>query len=229
MCMAKVKTGEKLAIGDWIYLWVAKDGDYPAAAKGKEVMITSHGIQTKNVDIFDIPGGYEVAFYAPDGAILQDPGFIGVATNAIQPFASFKDKSRNYELSKFQGKHGGKSETYGTIQSFLANNEENVINHKKVLDDFEKLEKDGKLTDPMMKSMFEQAKKVKIPSLSMDIITIRNRKLKGSSPTLKDVLKVLSDSNFKYKTIHCSFCLAVQNEKGELVWDAKNQTFVKKK
>ena len=70
MCMAKVKTGEKLAIGDWIYLWVAKDGDYPAAAKGKEVMITSHGIQTKNVDIFDIPGGYEVAFYAPDGACL---------------------------------------------------------------------------------------------------------------------------------------------------------------
>ena len=46
---------------------------------------------------------------------------------------------------------------------------------------------------------------------------------------LKDVLKALSDSNFKYKTIHCSFCLAVQNEKGEMVWDAKNQTFVKKK
>ena len=227
--MTKVKTGEKLAIGDWIYLWVSKDGDYPGAAKDKEVMITSHGIQTKKVDIFDIPGGYEVAFYAPDGAILQDPGFRGVATNSIQPFASFTDKTRNYELSKFQGKHGGKSETYETIQSFLANNEEIVINHKKTLDDFEQLDKDGKLTDPTMKSMFEQAKKVKVPSLSMDIITIRNRKGKGSPPTLKDVLEALSDGNFKYKTVHCSFCLAVQNEKGEMVWDAKIQTFVKKK
>ena len=195
-----------LKVGRKLYLFTDHAG------RAENLLITSHGgyfarpefgKQTgrgKNIPglggWLEVPEWTTLYFYGPHKAVLQDPSIAKV-------FAGMKyleqvpagDKVRNYRLSKYQGKHGNKEETYLTIQGDIERNR-NFISMR-----------DDAILNPEI-TLDWIIKHCGKPFPKFDVLTVRARYsvLMAMGITVRDVLKQLEDKDYKYRHIHCVFC-----------------------
>ena len=104
----------KTPIGEHLWLW--SHGD---PGKASALIISAHGAVL--ADSFTPPPGSRLVFYAPPEHALIDPNLIEVAGgNVIAKEVVEAGTSRNYALTKFQGKkHGSEDETYDRIERIL--------------------------------------------------------------------------------------------------------------
>ena len=100
------------------------------AADRYHCFISSHG-DVKGKGFITVPDGVFVVFYGPHGNMIVDPGINSLNNGKIKIFP-YEIKGpgsqiHNYELRKYQGKHGEKTETYERIAEVVQQTEENII------------------------------------------------------------------------------------------------------
>ena len=198
------KAGEFMPteLGDSIYLWKGKSAN-------SDVMITAHGGYTLSNKPFKVPGSTSIHFLAPHGFLLNDPGLKPVATGSLTAFDSYASGSLcpNYELSKYQGSHGGSdgkpAETYADIAVKMHPEAE-----RQLLREFKPFNLDEALAS--------------VKEIRYDVITIRNRNF-HSTPDLDEVVKQLAKHGFSYSNIYCSFCRGRMGHPDEfdMSWNAR--------
>ncbi|MFO1050922.1 MAG: hypothetical protein U1F36_01750 [Planctomycetota bacterium] len=181
------------------------------------VLITAHGGIQEKGKTFQLPKGVTVRFFTPHGTVLKDPGVTAIlqgkdATETITGGACY-----NYELSKYQGRHGGSegkpAETYESIGKSMANFREaeekwqakaNPVVEKATYQGVDSLSGPEKaIWKWLMRSYTDYGQ---IYKDLCDVITIRNRVLSIGEITLKDAIAAALKVNPKYTTFECSFC-----------------------
>lgn len=172
-----------------------------------ELLISAHGGYSARTDYFTTP--VVLNFYAPDGYVLDDPGarnlMIGGGCPAFET-TPVGGQCRNYELSKYQGKHNKTGETYASLAADMAMSR----NHRN-----------------MVLGLTAQEKKVLGAnadlsySPEMDVLTVRNRLGKKGTPNLAEAV-TWALSLHQYKSIHCSFCRVAAHHPGkDAYWNVK--------
>jgi hypothetical protein len=182
------------------------------------VLITAHGgIDKKKQPKFTLPSGVSVRFFTIHGTVLPDPGVNTVLEGAKLVEEITGGSCFNYELSKYQGRHGGSNgkpaETYESIAKSQANfaklegsfksNVDPVVNKATYegVDSLSKAERGWwKMACRRMEEYGQLYKD------DCDVVTIRNRVFSIGEITLKDVIKATRDVNPGYDTYECSFC-----------------------
>lgn len=148
-----------------------------------------------------------VFFYGPHGYTLKDPGVYGITTRTI-PWLEKCVANRlaqDYELTKFQGRHGKGGETYEFIGKTMHPGHYEAY--------IEKM-----FPNPVFRA--DAMKQVAGKSVAMDVITIRNRRV-FSNPTLFSLILALQNRGFNYREIHCSFCRGGLGDANPPSWDYK--------
>lgn len=104
----------KTPIGEHLWLWSHGDPGNASA-----LIISAHGAVL--ADSFTPPPGSRLVFYAPPEHALIDPDLREVAAgNVVAKEVVEAGASRNYALTKFQGKkHGSEDESYDRIEKVL--------------------------------------------------------------------------------------------------------------
>jgi hypothetical protein len=177
---------------------------FKSTTSSRDVLISAHGGYYKANKTFDVPGtgkDVEIIFYAPHGSTLTDPGMTimkGDFENAGSVFSG--NKCVNYELSKYQGRHGGQpgkpAETYDSIASTVEDEDRRLVRH------FERmLAAAGKGNQQMAKGAIDQIR----AGRTMNVVTIRNR-WNSSDVWLKDVVATVRKAYPGINRFHCSFC-----------------------
>jgi hypothetical protein len=172
----------KTQIGEHLWLW-----SHGVPGKASALIISAHGAVL--ADSFTPPAGSRLVFYAPPEHALIDPNLIQVAEgNVIAKEVVEAGTSRNYALTKFQGKkHGSEDETYDRIE--------------KILKGF----------------FFEGGKPPDVEILTvrnrMDPRLLSRRRADHGSQgvTLATSLTQLQTKGFTYPEIRCSFCRGTTN------------------
>jgi len=189
-------------LGSKFYLWHGK-------TRKNLVVITAHGGYALHNKPFKVPSGMRIHFYAPHGYILKDPGLAAAADGSTSVHDSY-DSGRwcpDYELSKFQGRHGSEKETYERIGAGM-HRDARIARSRE-------MSGGGELSAAQLSGMKE---------IIMDVITVRNRILQ-KSPTLGDVIQAMQKDGLRYKEIYCSFCRCRSGLPDELdrSWNAQLQ------
>lgn len=177
---------------------------FKSATSSHDVLISAHGGYYKANKTFDVPGtgkDVEIIFYAPHGSTLSDPGMMIMKGNFQDAGSVFSgNKCIDYELSKYQGRHGGQpgkpAETYDSIASTVEDEDRRLVRQ------FEKmLAAAGKGNQQMAKGAIDQI----TAGRTMNVVTIRNR-WHSSDVWLKDVVAMVRKAYPGIKRFHCSFC-----------------------
>ncbi len=174
------------AVGSKIYLWHGE-------SRKDTVVISSHGGFTHQNKPFKVPAYMTVQFMAPHGYILKDPGLQTAAVGAVPSFDNYTASKQcpDYELTKYQGRHGGEKETYEFIGRDM---------HRGArIRQFEAINKS--IGAPQMTEL----EKEQIKNVVADIITVRNRKFM-KAPTLSEIIATLEKNKIRYKNVVCAFC-----------------------
>ncbi len=191
-------------IGKRIYLWSRKKG---AQSPGvKQCVISAHGGQSKINGMGNTNNAAaSLVYYAPHGYILTDPSLMGIMDGSAKPVETVvSTSSQDYELSKYQGRHGSKSETYERIGGMAERIEEDLANMELAIGQFKSLGKDSRAEEV-------EARLNKMKN-KMDIVTIRNRRFVKGDVLLSEVVNGLAKAGYKYDVIHCSFCRCRQED-----------------
>lgn len=178
----------KVALGDHLYIFRSGTG-LPNPAED-HLLISAHGGWSTSDGTFKVPQWTQLYFYGREGASIKDPGVYNVMKGEWQVVeaAGAGTLVRDYQLSKYQGRHGNEKETYDSIGSSIDRNSE------------------------AMQRMAQGDKYVKDRNFgyNFDVLTVRNRNpynpFATTGSSLKKVLQTLSDNGYKYENIHCSFC-----------------------
>lgn len=183
----------QIPIGEKFYVF-RHDASTPVDPATDHLLISAHGgfMNLKGPlgsSSFAVPSWTQLHFYAPHGSTIANPGIYDLMKGEYEVLETFAagDTVTNYELSKFQGKHGDEDETYESITGNVKRNREQVSWLSEQMTS-------GKAHGPGRNFAF-----------NFDVLTVRNRVLR-SSPTLKDALSELGKHGFRYENIHCSFC-----------------------
>jgi len=114
-----------MAIGRHLYLFTAK-------VPTDECLISAHGGGLSGNVMFSVPSGVSVHFYVPHGFTLQDPG-IALAAARRQPTETVvgPGQCHDYELSKFQGRHGNNAETYESISTRVERESADLLKYRR--------------------------------------------------------------------------------------------------
>lgn len=175
-------------LGKIAYYWAAKEDEFQ-----NDVIISAHGGIRRSAEAdLDIDRRLTLKYYVDHGFVLPDPGY--------QPFAAptppvaketvtgnLSEKSYNYELSKYQGRHNKAGETYSRIQNAATLG----IQHNKTLDE-----------------MFPEGilpTNVAGRQTLFDVVSVRNRWWSSGSD-LKTILALILAHRKRGGIIHCSFC-----------------------
>lgn len=115
------------SLAELMYLFMPKAGT-------NRVVISAHGGRTRTTNAFTVPSDSVLRFYSEDTNSVLDPGLDNFYTFEVIPreIISESEPCYDYQLSKYQGRHGNRNETYASIaqtitresesrQSFLAN------------------------------------------------------------------------------------------------------------
>ena len=167
-------------VGNDFYLW------YSGAFRG-ELTVSAHGSQTFTHSTFIVPEWSRILFYAPDGYSLLDDGkSLEALVNTsrmlkLMPYEVFEPGSEcpNYNLSKYQGRHG--RSPFPVVGYFMSGSNDETY------EDVSKLTKGA----------------------NRDVITVRNRvgfSAPSLRMLLRDM--EVENLNGPYAEIHCSFCRA---------------------
>jgi hypothetical protein len=191
----------QIPLGKRMYLFMDDD------SQADELIITSHGgyyeagkfgAGTKKIPV---PDWTSLAFYGPHTYVLADPSLSNVLNGGIKIYKTAGPGKNviNYSLSKYQGKHGNKNETYATIMTSIGSNRNLEIMRQEALGsgDNDKIAMVNKIAPNAFPKF--------------DVLTVRNRYFKGGDPNLLDVLDELDRTDHKYSKIHCVFCRSPMN------------------
>lgn len=176
-------------LGDIFYLFYPKE-------KTDRVIISAHGghALVSGTNTFRVPTDTVLRFYSSDENSVLDPGFSSFYASEAAPkeVLSDGDKSFDYILSKYQGRHGNKSETYDSIATALSSA---VNGRKNTLKLAEKNK--GAARDKLLNS----AARYKVAA----VLTVRNRWLKGEA-TLSKVIREVKATAPEIVIFDCLFC-----------------------
>lgn len=178
-------------IGSKLYIFKSK-------SNSTDALISAHGGYYKGNRSFQVPHGIELIFYGIHGNVLSDPGVKLSDTKAkVVETISGGKQCTDYELSKYQGRHGGSpgkpAETYGRIANRINYVDDNLAQLFKIAS----TSTNEKVAKSAMKNIQD--------SRSMSLITIRNR-WNSQNVYLKDLLPMVLKSYPGIKRFHCSFC-----------------------
>ena len=181
----------QISLGSKYYIFKHDNSDKISPTED-HLLITAHGgyaskggVFSKKTKQFKVPGWCQLYFYGDHTFTLKDPKIYPIMKGEYQVKMTIPSGGMvmDYELSKYQGKHGNKDETYDSIKSNIDQNNKAVTG-----DDFEYRNKQSRNYQ-----------------YSFDVLTVRNRVGSGD-PTLSELLKALDQGGFRYENIHCSFC-----------------------
>jgi hypothetical protein len=178
-------------LGSTLYLFKSK-------TNSTDCLISAHGGYYKGNAGFEVDSGLEIIFYGEHHKTLSDPG-VKLADFDAEPVEVLKGGKLcfNYELSKYQGSHGGTegkpAETYESI------NRRVEYNNDRLMSAFNTAitTKNQKVAQNNLKAIMS--------SRSMSVVTIRNRWF-SQNVYLKDVIKAVRKESPSIKRFHCSFC-----------------------
>lgn len=118
----------QIALGEKFYLFKHDNKDTINPAED-HLLVTAHGgymdvrgpLGSKN---FKVPSWTQLHFYGAHGLSLLDPGVYDIMKGEYQvsETAGPGDSVTNYELSKYQGRHGNINETYTSISANIQTN-----------------------------------------------------------------------------------------------------------
>ena len=176
-----------MAIGRHLYLFTAK-------VPTDECLITAHGGAFSGNKMFDVPPGVKLNFYVPHGFTLQDPGLALVYSRpAPSEMVVGPAQCHEYDLSKYQGRHGNNSESYDDISSAVHNESMNLVRRRRAVAD----------ARPGIKRQIAQDQLSQVRPFN--VVTIRNR-FGSSGVHLSDVITQVRQVVPMIRVFHCSFC-----------------------
>jgi hypothetical protein len=188
------KTGSSILkpkkVGDWYYAWTSDDGNQVT----QECVVDAHGCSA-NMEFAHSPiNNVELVFYCPHGQKLQDPGIMHFARGSVPEYETItvgpsKPSYQDYELGKNDAKRG-------TLEhyKYLAEG----MHPRGLIEMYSQFYKDDQ------QKIISAADSIK--NISMDVISVRNRKCATGSPTLSHVIKTLQKKGYNYTKIHLAIC-----------------------
>jgi hypothetical protein len=161
------------------------------------VIISAHGghATLSKTNQFKVPTDVVLRFYSDDTKSVLDPGFKNFFQGEAAPkeIITEGDRSFDYLLSKYQGRHGAKEETYDSIAAVM--NETAALRASM-------LASANKATSAKAKNMFlGGAAKEKLAA----VVTIRNRWFKGEA-TLSMIVNAVKKQAPSIVIFDCLFC-----------------------
>ena len=182
------------AVGDSIYVLVPKDPP-------QRVIITAHGGHKvlSKTNSFKVPTDTVLQFYSDDTFSVKDPGFSDFFTKLSVPkeVLSEGDTCFDYVLSKYQGRHGNKKETYQSIGTDIDDMYRAAKNHASNVSKYEKMG----MTEKAQQNKDLAAFKSKVPA----VMTVRNRWGKGDV-TLSIAIDAVKHAAGSVQVFDCLFC-----------------------
>ena len=216
---------QRQMLGEEIILFTDNTG-VPAP----NLVISSHGAYLPRPEIgkenersgwFRVQAGVELLFYGPHKVALEDPTVDGVLAKTPFEKKVAGELVRNYHLSKFQGRHGAKTETYASIESGIDLNRTQVDSQHQILaslglDLAIAMDTDARANaiDVLRQALPADRRPMLTTALGArryekyDVLIIRNRNIDarsvlGVGVTLREVLAAIPHP---YQRIHCAFC-----------------------
>lgn len=186
-------------IGSDLYLWHGDErSDY--------LLITAHGLHIPT-STFRVPADTVLHFYAPRRQFLRMTIADFTLGSTVEEVVGAGAVSRNYLLSKYQGRHGGGlSEDYDSLRAQIDST------RSKIADGVGDLPgRPADMSDINWKKSlesYEDAKKSHENLIPFDFLTVRNPYKMGvvRGNTLNNALRALSDAGIHYPFVFCSFC-----------------------
>ncbi len=192
----------RIAIGTDLYLFTANGGP------SEFLLISAHG-STKN-STFTVPNWTRLHFYAPEKHTLVHPMKMFQLGVKVEEEIEPNRVSRNYSLTKYQGRHGGKLETYESLGELIDTTRQNIAMGRPQMQQIPGDATKGQIEN--FKNGFKEKIRAYENLIPFDFLTIRNlnpyNKL-SSGTNLKNVLDQLNKSGYRYPYIFCSFCRGV--------------------
>jgi len=183
----------KVAVMDQFYIWTKGGVSKPTS---KKCIISAHGGQSVINSKFSVPSNTKFIFYSPHNYTLTDPSLEKILQGACTPQDPVTGgKCQDYNLSKYQGRHGKDAESYAQIAKLGDATVE--------LETLLAAEGDG-ATPQQTAALRAKIQRIQTQE-HMDIITIRNRHMR-SDPSFSQLVSWLKDEGFGYEEYHCSFC-----------------------
>lgn len=176
---------QRLSLGNKCYVF-EDDSKNP----GNELIVSAHGGYWVGLSgTFRVPDWTILHFMSPHKTTLSDPTVRRVM-GGIPVYESFGpgDVVRNYQLSKYQGRHNDMGETYASIE-----------------DDIESNRRTAQLAAEQPGPELEKLRARGVKFESIDVLTVRNRKLR-IPPTLSEVINELDKDIRRYPNIYCVIC-----------------------
>jgi hypothetical protein len=177
-------------IGDHIYLFESPMG-------GDTCLISAHGGYKKNVESFDVSqigSDIKLYFYGPHGkSITAKADFLTFKYAVVEEYPR-DGLVHDYFLSKYQGRHSGKAETYSSLENQIKLDVERKSGLEQVLGSEDEQPYHRQLYDDVQPCHF---------------VTIRNRFKNMRSVTLKEVVTGVHRFRPQITKFHCSFCRTI--------------------
>lgn len=179
-----------LELGDLLYLLL------PTTPTDR-VVISAHGGHAvlSKTNQFVVPSDVVLQFYSDDTKSVLDPGFNNFYRQEAAPkeIITEGEKSFDYLLSKYQGKHGNADETYESIAKVV----NDTVAAKSNLQGFAARASSDKGRDGFLRS----ASREKVAA----VVTVRNRWFKGEA-TLSLVVDAVKTAAPSIVIFDCLFC-----------------------
>ena len=159
---------------------------------------------------FIVPAGVCLNFYAPAGhnlARMQMNRFrLGVKVEE-QVFPN--QECPNYWLSKAQGRHGFRQETYESLGQLVDRTRARIAGERPARQDLGRLTEAQENDRAVYQAMLDANHRADVRDyenlLNLDFLCIRNRSI-GLGINLEGVLGELLRNNYRYEYIFCAFC-----------------------
>lgn len=202
------------AVGERIYAWTRAAGQPSPGTK--DCVISAHGGQSIINSTF-APNGDTLVFYCAHGcSLVKDLDvFLEGTVDPVEEISN--GQCQDYILAKYQGRHNpSNAETYAEIADYDEHIEASIEKTKSEL-----LQAALTVTHPNRTKYIsppgffgrqdetkflyagEQLDRMK---RRMDIITVRNRRLKRRELTLSKIIEELHKAGYAYAKFHCLFC-----------------------
>ncbi len=184
------QSGLRIYQTDLLYLLLPKEST-------NRVIISAHGGHAvlSKTNQFEVPTDVVLRFYSDDTKSVIDPGFNDFYRGEAAPkeIITEGDMCFDYLLTKYQGRHGNKSETYESITTVI---NETVAAKQQLLGGAQKLEA-GARKDKLLQG----ASREKVAA----VVTVRNRWFKGEA-TLSMVVHAVKKHTPAITIFDCLFC-----------------------
>jgi len=178
----------QIALGEKFYLFTANGFD----RETDHLIISAHGgywnlFGPLGSSSIPVPDWTRLHFYAAHGSTISDPEIYPLMRGDYQVSETVSPGSRvtDYTLSKYQGRHGNRNETYTSIDRHIDRN----------IDHLSYIAEQAALGVSSQRNF----------GFRFHVLTVRNRWFQFS-PTLSEALATLDRGGWRYENIHCSFC-----------------------